>query len=56
MEPDSSWRLAFLFLGGVMPFGIIAADIAWLGADAMVVLACLLWLGFFLFVVEGVTE
>jgi hypothetical protein len=56
MEPDYTWKLAFLVLGVIAPFGIIAADVAWYGANALVIVACLVWFGFFFFIVEGVTE
>jgi hypothetical protein len=56
MEPDSAWKLAFLVLGVAVPSAAIAADVAWYGANAIVILACLIWFGFFFFVVEGVTE
>jgi hypothetical protein len=56
MEPDYTWRLAFLVLGVALPFGIIAADVAWFGADVIVILACLIWFGFFFMLVEGVTR
>jgi len=56
MEPDYTWKLAFLVLGIAVPFGIIAADVAWFSADAIVILACLCWFGVFFFLVEGVTE
>ena len=56
MEPDFTWKLAFLVLGVFVPFGIIVADVAWFGADVIVILACVMWFGFFFFVVEGVTE
>jgi hypothetical protein len=56
MEPDYTWKLAFLVLGIALPFGIIAADVAWFGADAIVILACLAWFSIFFMMVEGVTE
>ncbi|MCI0479765.1 hypothetical protein L0Y59_04425 [Candidatus Uhrbacteria bacterium] len=56
MEPDSSWRLAFLALGVLVPAAAMVADIVWWGSNALVIMICIAWFGFFFFVVEGVTE
>ncbi|MFH0815820.1 MAG: hypothetical protein V1934_03275 [Methanobacteriota archaeon] len=56
MEPDYAWKLAFFVLGVLVPSGIIAADIMWFSADVIIIIACLIWFGFFFFMVEGVTE
>jgi hypothetical protein len=56
MEPDYSWRLAFLVFGVVVPAAVAAANVVWYDSNLLVMIACLACFGCVFVAVEGVTE